>query len=74
MNINAKKGITTLLMAMVLFGQISLKESNRLNLELSLSNIEALAYDENGENVICFGVGTVDCPKNHSKVVIVYKF
>ena len=39
--------------------------------DLMLENIDALADDEWGDNVVCFGSGTVDCPINHVKVEFV---
>lgn len=39
---------------------------------LVLNNIEALAANE-GDNVFCFGIGTVDCPIDHSKVKYVFE-
>ena len=35
---------------------------------LILENIEALASGESGSDYRCAGVGSVDCPINHSKV------
>ena len=35
---------------------------------LILENIEALASGESGNDYRCAGVGSVDCPINHSKV------
>ena len=35
---------------------------------LILENIEALASEESGNDYRCAGVGSVDCPINHSKV------
>lgn len=35
--------------------------------ELSLANIEALADKESGI-IYCFGYGSVDCPRNNTKV------
>lgn len=39
---------------------------------LLMNNIEALAADEGGD-AYCFGVGTVDCPIDHSKVKYVFE-
>lgn len=39
--------------------------------ELFLSNVEALANDENVD-VSCFGRGSIDCPVGHQKVYRVW--
>lgn len=36
--------------------------------DLLLDNVEALAQDESDIKVGCIGIGSVDCPKNHTKV------
>lgn len=36
-----------------------------------LENIEALAADEVGPDVQCWGIGCVDCPDSHTKVAYV---
>lgn len=64
----------TLLMIMSLLGSNWLKKDNNLKVESYLSNIEALASYENGKNVICFDVGSLDCPADHTKVLIIYEF
>jgi hypothetical protein len=39
-------------------------------LSLSFSNIEALAF-ECGRDINCIGVGSIDCPKGHTKVRLI---
>lgn len=39
---------------------------------LTLQNIEALSNSESPE-VKCYGIGSVDCPKDKTKVIIVYE-
>ena len=39
--------------------------------DLMLENIDALADSEWGDNVVCFGTGSVDCPITHVKVEFV---
>ena len=38
-----------------------------------LENVEALAAGEDGGQVFCTGVGSLDCPVNHRKVAYVYQ-
>ena len=40
---------------------------------LMLENVEALAAGEDGGQVFCTGVGSLDCPVNHRKVAYVYQ-
>lgn len=40
---------------------------------LLLENVEALAAGEDDGKVFCAGVGSIDCPINHSKVAYVYR-
>lgn len=35
---------------------------------LMLDNVEALATGEDANQVICWGIGSVDCPTTHRKV------
>lgn len=39
---------------------------------LMMENVEALATNESNENVVCVGVGCVDCPRYNVKVAAVY--
>lgn len=48
----------------------SVKTTSKIN-SLVLQNIEALAEDESFDSVDCFGVGSIDCPKDNSKVAYV---
>lgn len=48
---------------------------NRQSVEMNvlmLENVEALAAGEDAGKIICFGIGSVDCPKNKKKVTHVY--
>ena len=40
---------------------------------LMLENAEALATDEVSGPIRCYGIGSVDCPFNHTKVDFVYQ-
>lgn len=49
---------------------------NRQSVEMNvlmLENVEALAAGEDASKIFCFGVGSIDCPINHSKVAYVYR-
>lgn len=49
---------------------------NRQSVEMNvlmLENVEALAAGEDDGKVFCAGVGSLDCPINHSKVAYVYR-
>ncbi|MEA4936496.1 hypothetical protein SDC9_198110 [bioreactor metagenome] len=39
---------------------------------MTLQNVEALS-DAESSDVMCHGIGSVDCPKDQSKVVFVYE-
>lgn len=41
---------------------------------LMLENVEALAAGEDASKIFCFGVGSVDCPKNKEKVAYVRQY
>lgn len=56
------------IVAMVMGGYFYKKQSAVIISSLVLENVEALANYESGGNVFCIGVGSVDCPINHSKV------
>jgi hypothetical protein len=72
---NAKKIITIGLMAVLLLCFIWLKTKNiAVKTDLTLSNIEALALNEGGENVMCIDVGTLDCPTTHRQVYFIRIF
>lgn len=53
--------------AMVMGGYVYKMQSFERMPSLVLENVEALA-DPETDNVFCVGVGSVDCPINHSKV------
>ena len=40
--------------------------------DLMLENVEALAASEGG-NIYCVGIGSVDCPIDHTKVQVVLR-
>ena len=40
---------------------------------LSLQNVEALAEGEEYTHISCIGVGSLDCPVNHSGVKYIFK-
>ncbi|EKU90430.1 hypothetical protein HMPREF9447_01848 [Bacteroides oleiciplenus YIT 12058] len=48
-------------------GYVCSKQSSTKMSSLVLENIEALA-DPETDRVFCFGIGSVDCPINHTKV------
>lgn len=59
------------LIAVVAVSVQSYSEKNKLG-DLILENIDALASDDEwGENVECWGSGSVDCPITHVKVKFV---
>ena len=69
---NTKKIIMSCLIALMLLCFVWLKnKNNNLQVDLVLSNIEALASYENGEGYFCFGTGSLDCPDNRSKVTYI---
>lgn len=39
--------------------------------DLMSENVEALAAGESATKIVCWGVGSVDCPTTHNKVEIV---
>ena len=47
---------------------------NNLHTELALSNIEALAQNEDDKNYDCIGTGCVDCPVKRIKVVFIREY
>ena len=53
--------------AAITIGYIQKSQSSSEVSSLLLENVEALAHDEAGSRY-CFGVGTVDCPFNNTKV------
>lgn len=54
---------------------IGLKNNtNSLSAELALSNIEALAQNEDDKNYDCIGTGCVDCPVKRIKVVFIREY
>lgn len=40
---------------------------------LMLENVEALAAGEDAGKIICFGIGSLDCPDSKDKVAYVYQ-
>lgn len=71
---NKKKIIVSCLMIGILLFIGLKKQSVFIENELARSNIEALASNENGNNYICIGVGSLDCPVPHSKVAFIREF
>ncbi len=54
---------------------ISIKNNKKsLCSELALSNIEALAQNEDDKNYDCFGVGCLDCPAKQIKVAYIREY
>ena len=51
-----------------IIGYCKIHQSENLN-TLLLKNVEALADDEDFGRIDCFGLGSVDCPITHIKVV-----
>lgn len=63
--------ISLFLLAVIAVSFQSYSEKNKLG-DLILENIDALASDsEWGDNVECWGTGSVDCPITHVKVEFV---
>ena len=48
------------------------KESKTKIQNYLLLNVEALAQNESGNNIICLGIGSLDCPNIGSKVKHIY--
>lgn len=69
-----KKSIYFLLafVVFVIIFNINVKLHQNYFPAITLQNIEVLSYAESS-TVICDGVGSVDCPKNKSKVIFVYE-
>ncbi|ULB33753.1 NVEALA domain-containing protein [Proteiniphilum propionicum] len=67
-----KKVILSLFMAVSVLSLVYLKsQRNGIKSELVLSNIEALASGEDGENYRCLGLGSLDCPQISTKVAFI---
>lgn len=62
-------GLVTVTFIVVFNTSLTIKDSRFSSIELN--NIETLSYAES-TNDICCGIGSVDCPKNKTKVIIVY--
>lgn len=58
-----KKNIITGMIALICLGGIYLFKTSDTTIvnQLAFENIEALAGGEDGENVICYGDGSIDC-------------
>ena len=68
-----KKLIFLLLVgAMVTITYFTRPAGTELN-NLLLENVEALAAGEGSGTVNCVGIGSVDCPRNSSKVYVVFE-
>ena len=70
-----KKKVKILVLA-VLSGMIAVSNwvGNRQSVEMNalmLENVEALAAGENEGGILCWGIGSVDCPNNKEKVAYV---
>lgn len=66
--------ITILLIGVIFtFSKIKSKDDSKQWTKLMLNNIECLATPEN-HNVICFGMGCVDCPKDNRLVLLYSEF
>ena len=61
-----------LLIGMVAFtlfiGYEATTQKSEKKISLLLENAEALADEEWNDHILCYGVGSVDCPANHTKV------
>ena len=70
-----KKVVFSFLMAVLLLCSICLKKQNSdMKNELIFSNIEVLAQNEDIENYICLGSGSLDCPQVFTKVAVIRIF
>jgi hypothetical protein len=61
--------------AIAIFGMIVAFNSNAVekkSSDISLQNIEMLSMGESGEITICFGSGSIDCPRNGVKVMFIW--
>lgn len=72
-----KKKVKILVLA-VLSGMVAISSwvGNRQSVEMNalmLENVEALAAGENDVKILCFGIGSVDCPDKKKKVAYVYQ-
>lgn len=70
---NMKK--KSLFVALILVAAIASFQwsAKRKNLDsLMLENIEALAEGEENADIVCIGIGSVDCPRTNEKVYFVY--
>lgn len=60
--------VTVVMVVVVIAGGYIQKHQSSLAVSpLFLENVEALAHEESGGRY-CFGVGTIDCPFNNTKV------
>jgi len=69
-----KKSIYFLLafVVFIIFFNINVKIHQNSFPAITLQNIEALSYGESSD-VVCTGIGSVDCPITKIKVVFVYE-
>ena len=61
--------------AIVIIGLIATFNINVVEKEsgdISLQNIEMLSFGESGQATICFGIGSLDCPVNGTKVFAIW--
>lgn len=63
--------VIVLIVVVIVSGYIVKSQPSSEVSPLLLENVEALAYEESGGRY-CFGIGTVDCPFNHTKVDTYY--
>lgn len=63
--------VIVVVIATITGGYIQKKQSSSKVSSLFIENVEALARGEYDEGY-CFGIGTVDCPFNHTKVDTYY--
>lgn len=54
----------------ILVVAFSLHQNSEKESDVLLQNIEAIANPE--LNARCYGVGSIDCPLNHTKVMRIY--
>lgn len=68
---NKKNLVIVLIVVAIVSGYIVKSQPSLEVSPLFLENVEALARGES-EGGYCFGIGTVDCPFNHTKVDTYY--
>ena len=65
----------TLFAAFAILGMIATFNINIVEKEsgdISLQNIEMLSFGESGQATMCFATGSLDCPVNGAKVLIIW--